>query len=73
MDKDSGLIHDVTVATELLDDEERVVYGDAGYQVLQKREEMRDKTWSVALPRDRGSAANCWRGSRAIGLLDGVC
>ena len=50
VDKDSGLIHsvcttsanvhDVTVAAELLHGEERVVYGDAGYQGLHKREEL---------------------------------
>lgn len=49
VDKDSGLIHsvaatganvqDVTMAAELLHGEERVFYGDAGYQGLEKREE----------------------------------
>ena len=53
VDKDSGLIHsvatraanssDVVVAPELLHGEEKVVYGDAGYQGLQKREEMEGK------------------------------
>ena len=53
VDKDSGLIHsvatrganssDVVVASELLHGEEKVVYGDAGYQGLQKREEMEGK------------------------------
>ena len=53
VDKDSGLIHsvatraanssDVVVAPELLHGEEKVVYGDAGYQGLQKREEMKGK------------------------------
>ena len=61
VDQDSGLIHavavtganihDVTMAAELLDGEERVVYGDAGYQGLQKREEMagRDVECRIAL------------------------
>ena len=50
VDKDSGLIHslaitganisDGTVAAELLHGEESVVYGDAAYQGLHKREEM---------------------------------
>ena len=50
VDQSSGLIHsvsttganvhDVTMAAELLHGEERVVYGDAGYQGLEKREEM---------------------------------
>ena len=50
VDQDSGLIHsvsttganvhDVTMAAELLHGEESVVYGDAGYQGLEKREEM---------------------------------
>ena len=53
VDKDSGLIHsvatraanssDVVAASELLHGEEKVVYGDAGYQGLQKREEMEGK------------------------------
>ena len=53
VDKDSGLIHsvatraanssDVVMAPELLHGEEKVVYGDAGYQGLQKREEMEGK------------------------------
>ena len=61
VDQDSGLIHsvavtganihDVTMAAELLDEEERLVYGDAGYQGLQKREEMaeRDVECRIAL------------------------
>ena len=61
VDQDSGLIHsvavtganihDVTMAAELLDGEERLVYGDAGYQGLQKREEMagRDVECRIAL------------------------
>ena len=54
VDKDSGLIHsvattganvhDVTMAAELLHGEEKVVYGDAGYQGLHKREEMAGRT-----------------------------
>lgn len=50
VDKDSVLIHwvattganvqDVTMAAELLHGEERVFYGDAGYQGLEEREEM---------------------------------
>ena len=53
VDKDSGLIHsvatraanssDVVVASELLHGEESVVYGDAGYQGLEKRKEMEGK------------------------------
>ncbi len=50
VDRDSGLIHSVAttvahvsdgiVAAELLHGEEKVVYGDAGDQGLEKREEM---------------------------------
>ncbi len=50
MDKDSGLIHSVVttsahvshggMAAELLHGEEKVIYGDAGDQGLEKREEM---------------------------------
>ena len=53
MDKDSGLIHSVAttsahvsdggMAAELLHGEEKVVYGDAGYQGLEKREEMAER------------------------------
>jgi len=53
MDKDSGLIHsvettaanvhDLTPAAELLHGEEEVVYADAGYQGIEKREEMEGK------------------------------
>ena len=61
VDKDSGLIHsvattganihDVTMAAELLHGEEKVVYGDAGYQGLQKREEMagQDVEYRIAM------------------------
>ena len=50
VDKDSGLIHsvettsanvhDITRAAQLLHGEEEVVYGDAGYQGIEKRAEM---------------------------------
>ena len=50
VDKDSGLIHsvvttaanvhDLTPAAELLHGDEEVVYGDAGYQGINKRPEM---------------------------------
>jgi len=53
VDKDSGLIHSVMVtaanvhdlipAAELLHGDEKVVYGDAGYQGIAKRPEMADK------------------------------
>jgi IS5 family transposase len=54
VDKDSGLIHsvvvttanvhDLTPAAELLHGDEKVVYGDAGYQGIAKRPEMAGKT-----------------------------
>ena len=53
MDKDTGLIHsvettaanmhDITRAADLLHGEEEVVYADAGYQGIKKREEMAGK------------------------------
>ncbi len=53
VDKDTGLIHsvettaanvhDLTPAAELLHGEEEVVYADAGYQGIEKREEMEGK------------------------------
>jgi IS5 family transposase len=54
VDKDNGLIHsiettsanvhDLTAAAELLHGDETVVYADSGYQGIEKREEMKDKT-----------------------------
>lgn len=61
VDAESGLIHtvvtttantsDVTQAHALLHGEETTVFGDAGYQGVEKREENRntDVTWHVAL------------------------
>lgn len=61
VDAESGLIHtivtpaahvsDVTQAHALLHGEEATVYGDAGYQGVEKREESHDSdvTWHVAL------------------------
>jgi len=61
VDKDSGLIHsvettsanvhDITRAAQLLHGEEEVVYGDAGYQGIEKRAEMARKssTFRVAM------------------------
>ena len=53
VDKDSGLVHSVvstaenvhnlTPVSELLHGEEDVVYGDAGYQGLERRREMENK------------------------------
>ena len=59
--KDSGLIHsvettsanvhDITRAAELLHGEEQVIYGDAGYQGIEKRVEMAGEitTFRVAM------------------------
>ncbi|MEX0649533.1 MAG: IS5 family transposase [Candidatus Andersenbacteria bacterium] len=54
VEKDNGLIHsvettaanvhDLTAAAELLHGEEEVVYGDAGYQGIEKRAEMEGNT-----------------------------
>ncbi len=61
VDKDSGLIHsvattsshvsDVVVAAELLYGEEKMIYGDVGYQGLEKREEMtgREVDYRIAM------------------------
>jgi IS5 family transposase len=61
VDKDSGLIHsvettsanvhDINRAAQLLHGEEEVVYGDAGYQGIEKRAEMARKssTFRVAM------------------------
>ena len=61
VDADSGIVHtlvttpantnDVTQAHALLHGEERVVFGDAGYQGVEKREENRDRQvrWEIAL------------------------
>ena len=54
VDKDTGLIHsvettaanvhDITQAADLLPGDEKVVYADAGYRGIEKREEMVDKS-----------------------------
>lgn len=68
VDADSGLVHtvvataanvgDVTQAHALLHGEERVAFGDAGYQGVEKREEGRDSkvTWHVAMKRGKRKA-----------------
>jgi IS5 family transposase len=53
VDSESGLIHsvettaahvhDLTPAADLLQDKENVVYADAGYQAIEKREEMQGR------------------------------
>lgn len=41
-------VSDVVVVAELLHgEEERMVYGDVGYQGLEKQEEMADERWTV--------------------------
>lgn len=43
--------HDITVADQLLHGEEKTVWGDAGYQGIEKREEHVDRqvTWRIAM------------------------
>ncbi len=64
VDKDSGLIHSVAtmaahvsdggMAAELLHEEEKVVYGDAGCQGLEKREEMTGREVDCRTPMGPG-------------------
>ena len=81
VDKDSGLIHsmvvtagnvsDVTVAVELLHGQEDVLYGDAGYQGLENREEMAGKQVECRIamrPGKRRQAARYTRG-KAPGVM----
>ena len=81
VDQDSGLIYSVeptsanvqdnTRAAQLLHGEEEVVYGDAGYQGIEKRAEMAGKrtTFRVAMrPGKRRALPNSPDGS----LLDTV-
>lgn len=68
VDADSGLVHtvvataanvgDVTQAHALLHGDERVAFGDAGYQGVEKREENRDTKvrWHVAMKRGKRKA-----------------
>ena len=51
METTSANVHDITRAAQLLHGEEEVVYGDAGYQGIEKRAEMAGKstTFRVAL------------------------
>ena len=62
--EDSGLIHsiavtadnvsDVATAAELLHGQEEVLYGDAGYQGLEKREEMVGKQMECRIAMQSG-------------------
>jgi len=61
-------VHEVTAAAELLDREEEVVYGDAGYQGLDQRWV---RQWSVVSPWDGINAAN-GPTARMIGCGNGV-
>lgn len=51
METTSANVHDITRAAQLLHGEEEVVYGDAGYQGIEKRAEMAGKstTFRVAM------------------------
>ena len=71
VDKDTGLIHsvettaanvhDITQAADLLHGEEKVVYADAGYRGIEKREEMAGKSIefrvAMGLPRFGGQVS----------------
>jgi IS5 family transposase len=69
VDSESGLIHSVetttanvhelTPAADLLHGDETVVYADAGYQGIEKRDEMQDRGSASASPCDPGSAECC--------------
>lgn len=70
VDADSGLVHavvgtaanvnDVTQAHALVHGDEREVFGDAGYQGVQKREEMQDVkvNWHIAMRPGKRRALN---------------
>jgi IS5 family transposase len=69
VDSESGLIHsvetmaanvhDLTPAAELLHGEETVVYADAGYQGIEKREEMQGRGISFRVAMRPGSRRSC--------------
>ena len=60
VDKDSGLIHSVAttsahvsdggMAAELLHGEEKVIYGDTGYQALRSERRWQEEMWTVVSP-----------------------
>ena len=70
VDAESGLVHtvvgtaanvsEVTQAVALLHGEEDVVFGDAGYRGIDKREEAKDLdvTWHIAMPPSKRRALN---------------
>ncbi len=70
VDKDSGLIHsvettsanvhDITRAAQLLHGEEEVVYGDAGYQGIEKRAEIADKSITFRVAMRPGTNGECY-------------
>jgi IS5 family transposase len=82
VDKDSGLIHsvettsanvhDITRAAQLLHGEEEVVYGDAGYQGIEKRAEMAGKitTFRVAMKPGKRRVLPDTPDGRLIDLLE---
>ena len=56
METTSANVHDITRAAQLLHGEEEVVYGDAGYQGIEKRAEMAGKSttfWVAMRPGKR--------------------
>ena len=83
VDRDSGLIHsvattsahvsDVIVAAELLHGEEKVVYGDAGYQGLEKREEMAGRKVDCRIAMGAGKRATCLMLEKGQYTVDGAC
>lgn len=70
VDAESGLVHtvigtaanvsEVTQAAALLHGEEDVVFGDAGYRGIEKREEAKDLgvAWNIAMPPSKRRALN---------------
>ena len=82
VDADSGLVHtvtgtaahvgDVTQAHALLHGEETVVFADAGYQGIEKREENveRKVTWHVAMKRGQRKALKGTRLGRVIAKIE---
>ena len=82
VDKDTGLIHsvettaanvhDITRAADLLHGEEEVVYADAGYQGIEKREEMAGKPieFRVAMRSGKRRALPENQDGRVLGLVE---
>jgi IS5 family transposase len=65
-------VHDISRSAQLLHGDEEVVYGDAGYQGIEKRAEIADKsiTYRVAMRPDKRRALPNIPDGQLLGLVE---